>query len=301
MEDAMTAKIIDGKKVAEEIRIEVRAAAARLATSGVVPGLAVILVGDNPASLSYVTAKEKACRENGLKSFEHRLPAGTPESELLGLVRACNEDSSVHGILVQLPLPDHIDERKVIAAISPDKDVDGFTPSNIGRLVLDDPLYIPCTPAGIVELIKRSGVPTDGANAVIVGRSNIVGRPLMNLLIRRSINATVTVCHTGTKDLARFCREADILIPCVGRAGLITGDMIKPGACVIDVGVNQIEDKTRPSGHRLVGDVDFASAVERAGWITPVPGGVGPMTITMLLWNTVQAAQYLSGARPASS
>ncbi|HUW41330.1 MAG TPA: tetrahydrofolate dehydrogenase/cyclohydrolase catalytic domain-containing protein [Rectinemataceae bacterium] len=292
----MSAKIIDGKKVAEEIRAEIRARTARLADAGVVPGLAVILVGDNPASVSYVTGKERACGENGLRSFEHRLPADVPEAELLALVRACNADPSVHGILVQLPLPPHIDERKVIAAIAPGKDVDGFTPTSVGRLVLDDPLFVPCTPAGIVELIKRSGVPTDGAHAVIVGRSNIVGRPLMNLLIRRSVNATVTVCHTGTKDLARYCREADILVPCVGRAGLITGDMVKPGACVIDVGVNQVEDPSAKRGHRLVGDVVFAEAVERAGWITPVPGGVGPMTITMLLWNTVLAAETARGA-----
>ncbi|MDA8425975.1 MAG: bifunctional 5,10-methylene-tetrahydrofolate dehydrogenase/5,10-methylene-tetrahydrofolate cyclohydrolase [Treponema sp.] len=292
----MPAQIIDGKKVAEEIRAEIRVKTTRLATAGVVPGLAVILVGDNPASLSYVTAKEKACGENGLKSFEHRLPADVSEAKLLELVRSCNEDPAVHGILVQLPLPAHIDESKVIAAISPGKDVDGFTPSNIGRLVLDDPLFVPCTPAGIVELIKRSGVPTDGAHAVIVGRSNIVGRPLMNLLIRRSVNATVTVCHTGTKDLARHCRDADILVPCVGRAGLITGDMVKPGACIIDVGVNQIDDPSAKRGHRLVGDVVFDEAVERAGWITPVPGGVGPMTITMLLWNTVLAAELGRGA-----
>ena len=292
----MAAKVIDGKKVAEEIRTEIRAHTGRLAGRGIVPGLAVILVGDDPASLSYVTGKEKACRENGLRSFEHRLPASVSESELLSLVRACNIDPDVHGILVQLPLPDHIDEKKVIATIVPDKDVDGFTPVNIGRLVLDDPCYLPCTPAGVVELIKRSGVPTSGAHAVIVGRSNIVGRPLMNLLVRRSINATVTICHTGTKNLAELCQGADILISCVGKAGLITGDMIKSGACVIDVGVNEIEDKSHPRGHRLVGDVDYEAAVERAGWITPVPGGVGPMTITMLLQNTVQAAERGCGA-----
>ncbi|HTX71410.1 MAG TPA: tetrahydrofolate dehydrogenase/cyclohydrolase catalytic domain-containing protein [Rectinemataceae bacterium] len=292
----MAAQVIDGKKVAEEIRAEIRASTERLAARHVVPGLAVILVGEDPASVSYVTGKEKACRENGLRSLEHRLPATAGQDELLALVRRCNEDPEIHGILVQLPLPPHIDERSVIEAISPEKDVDGFTPINIGRLVLDDPCFIPCTPAGVVQLIKRSGLVTDGAHAVIVGRSNIVGRPLMNLLIRRSLNATVTVCHTGTRNLAELCREADILIPCVGRAGLITGDMIKPGACVIDVGVNQIEDSSHPKGHRLVGDVDYAAAVERAGWITPVPGGVGPMTITMLLWNTVQAADHGCGA-----
>lgn len=287
----MAAKVIDGKKIAEEIRSEIRKVTARLAARGIVPGLAVILVGDDPASLSYVTGKERACRENGLRSFEHRLPSSVPESELLALVRACNIDPDVHGILVQLPLPPHIDESKIISTIATEKDVDGFTPINIGRLVLDSPCYLPCTPAGVVELIIRSGVPTNGAHAVVVGRSNIVGRPLMNLLLRKSINATVTVCHSGTRDLAARCREADILIPCVGKPGLITGDMVKLGACIIDVGVNEIEDKTHRSGHRLVGDVDYDAAAERAGWISPVPGGVGPMTITMLLRNTVQAAE----------
>lgn len=286
----MAAQVIDGKKVAQEIRAELRAQTSRLAQRGIVPGLAVILVGDDPASVSYVTGKERACRENGLRSFEHRLPATVAESELLALVRACNIDPDVHGILVQLPLPAHIDENKVVATIAPDKDVDGFTPVNIGLLALDSPCYLPCTPAGIVELIRHSEVPTNGAHAVIVGRSNIVGRPLMNLLIRRSINATVTICHTGTRNLDELCRNADILISSVGRPGLIRGDMVKMGACVIDVGESQIEDRSRPRGYRLVGDVDYEAASERAGWITPVPGGVGPMTITMLLKNTVQAA-----------
>ncbi len=287
----MAAVVIDGKKVAEEIRGEIKARAAALAREGIVPGLAVILVGEDPASVSYVTAKEKACAENGIASFERRLPADTPEADLLALVEAFNRDPAVHGILVQLPLPRHIDERKVIAAISADKDVDGFTPVNVGRMVLDEPCFLPCTPAGVIELIRRSGVRTEGARAVVIGRSNIVGKPLMNLLVRRSINATVTVCHTGTQDLAAICREADILIACAGKAGLVTGDMVKPGACVIDVGVNRVEDLSAKSGYRLRGDVDYEDASAVAGYITPVPGGVGPMTITMLLANTVLSAE----------
>jgi methylenetetrahydrofolate dehydrogenase (NADP+)/methenyltetrahydrofolate cyclohydrolase len=294
----MSAIIIDGKAVARDIRKEIHEKAASLAERGIVPGLAVILVGEDPASVSYVTAKEKACEENGLASFERRLPATTSQEELLSVVGAFHADPAVHGILVQLPLPKHIDERAVIAAIDPEKDVDGFTPINVGRMVLDEPCYLPCTPAGVIELIRRSGVKTDGAKAVVVGRSNIVGKPLMNLLVRRSINATVTVCHTGTKDLAKHCREADILIACAGRAGLISGDMIKPGACVIDVGVNRVEDASASKGYRLKGDVDYESALATAGWISPVPGGVGPMTITMLLANTVDAAAK-SIANPA--
>jgi len=286
----MPAKIIDGKKVAEDIRVEIKARAQAVAAKGIVPGLGVILVGEDPASLSYVSAKEKACVENGLRSFERRLPASATEAELLALVEAFNADPAIHGILVQLPLPKGMDESKIIAAIAPEKDVDGFTPINVGRMVLDEPCYLPCTPAGVIELIKRSGVKTDGARAVVVGRSNIVGKPLMNLLVRRSINATVTVCHTGTKDLAAHCKEADILIACAGRAGLITVDMVKPGACVIDVGVNRVEDSTAAKGYRLRGDVDYDAVSRIAGWITPVPGGVGPMTITMLLANTVEAA-----------
>lgn len=292
----MAATIIDGKAVAADIRRETaRRAASLLRDRGVVPGLGVILVGEDPASLSYVTGKEKACAENGLASFERRLPETATEAELLALVGEYNRDPRIHGILVQLPLPRHIDEAAVIAAIAPEKDVDGFTPVNVGRMVLGEDCYLPCTPAGVIELIKRTGVPTQGARAVVVGRSNIVGKPLMNLLLRREINATVTVCHTGTQDLASFTREADILVACAGKAGLISGDMVKPGACVIDVGVNRIEDKTAKSGHRLKGDVDFESAREVAGFITPVPGGVGPMTITMLLVNTVEAACRAAG------
>jgi len=291
----MSAKIIDGKLIAQEIREEIRKRVKDLAAESVVPGMGVVLVGEDPASLSYVTAKEKACAEAGIASFEHRLPASTSQSELLALVEALNADERVHGILVQLPLPKHIDEKAVIAAISPEKDVDGFTPINVGRMVLDEPCYLPCTPNGVIELIKRTGIPTRGANAVVVGRSNIVGKPLMNLLARKSINATVTLCHTATRDLASYCKNADILIACAGKPGLISSDMIKPGACVIDVGVNRVEDSTASKGYRLKGDVDFETASKVAGWITPVPGGVGPMTITMLLANTVEAAARRSG------
>jgi methylenetetrahydrofolate dehydrogenase (NADP+) / methenyltetrahydrofolate cyclohydrolase len=287
----MAARIIDGKKTAEDIRRELSARTASLKECGLVPGLAVILVGEDPASVSYVTGKERSCAELGIASLGRHLPAGTSEASLIELIKAYNADPAVHGILVQIPLPKHIDERRVIEAISPDKDMDGLTPVNVGRLVLEEPCWLPCTPAGVIELMKRNGVETKGARAVVVGRSNLVGRPLMNLLIRRSLNATVTLCHTGTVDLAMHCRGADILVACAGSPGLITGDMIKPGACVIDVGMTRVEDPLAKRGYRLAGDVDYASAAEVAGWITPVPGGVGPMTVTMLLANTVAAAE----------
>jgi methylenetetrahydrofolate dehydrogenase (NADP+) / methenyltetrahydrofolate cyclohydrolase len=295
----MAARIIDGKKTAEDIRRELAARTAALKERGLVPGLAVILVGEDPASVSYVTGKERSCAELGIASLGVHLPASTSEAELLSLLRKYNADPAVHGILVQIPLPRHIDERRVIAEISPDKDMDGLTPTNVGRLVLEEPCYLPCTPAGVVELLKRSGVETKGARAVIVGRSNLVGRPLLNLLIRRSLNATVTLCHTGTKELAEHCRKADILVACAGSPGLIKGDMVKPGACVIDVGMTRVEDPGAKRGYRLVGDVDYASAAEVAGWITPVPGGVGPMTVTMLLANTVAAAERALAAERA--
>ena len=286
----MAAIIIDGKAVAQEIRAEIGARAKALTASGITPGLAVILVGEDPASVSYVTGKEKACAELGIASLGRHLPAETSQDELLALVRACNADPKIHGILVQMPLPKHLDEKAVIAAIAPEKDVDGLTPINIGRMILEEPCFVPCTPAGIIELLKRSGVPTKGAHAVIVGRSNLVGKPLMSLLIRKSLNATVTLCHTGTANLASYCRSADILIACAGSVGLVRGDWIKPGSCVIDVGVNRVEDPTAKKGFRLKGDVEYEVAAKTARWITPVPGGVGPMTITMLLANTVEAA-----------
>jgi len=291
----MSAILIDGTRIAEDIRSELAKKVTLLKERGVSPGLAVILVGDNPASVSYVTGKEKACAEIGIQSFETRFPEDVSEQELLQKIADCNRDPNVHGILVQLPLPRHIDERRVIGAIGPEKDVDGFTPVNLGRMLLEEPCYIPCTPLGIVELLKRSGVPTKGAHAVVVGRSNIVGKPLANLLIRKSINATVTICHTGTKDLGSHVREADILVACAGVPGLVSVDMIKPGACVIDVGVNRVPDPTKKKGYRLCGDVDFQGASQVAGWITPVPGGVGPMTITMLLSNTIDATSRISG------
>ncbi len=291
----MSAILIDGKKIAEDIRSELAGKVALLKEKGVIPGLAVILVGDNPASVSYVTGKEKACAEIGIQSFETRFPEDVSEQELLEKIAECNRNSSVHGILVQLPLPRHIDERRVIGAIGPDKDVDGFTPINLGRMLLEEPCYVPCTPLGIIELLQRSGVPTKGAQAVVVGRSNIVGKPLANLLIRKSVNATVTICHTGTKDLGAHVRAADIVVACAGAPGLVSVDMIKPGACVIDVGVNRVPDPTKKKGYRLCGDVDFEGASKVAGWITPVPGGVGPMTITMLLSNTIEAASRISG------
>jgi len=290
----MSAVLIDGKRIAEEIRDELVQKVILTQAKGVIPGLAVILVGDNPASISYVTAKEKACAEIGMKSFETRMAENTSEETLLERIAECNRDPNVHGILVQLPLPRHIDEHRVIEAIDPNKDVDGFTPVNLGRMLLDQPCFIPCTPFGIIELLKRSGVPTNGARAVVVGRSNIVGKPLANLFLRKSVNATVTVCHTGTRDLGSHVREADIVVACAGAPGLVSVDMIKPGACIIDVGVNRVPDSTKKKGYRLCGDVDFEGASQIAGWITPVPGGVGPMTITMLLSNTIDAAARIS-------
>ena len=285
-------KVIDGKALAASLRAEIAKGVEELKTAkGVTPGLAVILVGDNPASVSYVTAKEKACREAGMASREVRLPADTPEADLLALVRELNSDPAVHGILVQLPLPKHIGEKNVIDAIAPEKDVDGFTPVNVGRMMIGEECFLPCTPHGIVKLIEFSGMDIAGKHAVVIGRSNIVGKPVAALLSRKETNATVTLCHTGTRDLAHFTRQADIVVVAAGRAGTLTGDMLKPGATVIDVGVNRIEDPSRPRGYRLVGDADFDSCAAVAGAITPVPGGVGPMTITMLLWNTLEAAR----------
>ncbi len=289
----MSAIIIDGKQVAADIRAELKAKVEKLkATAGVTPGLAVVLVGDDPASKSYVTAKEKACAEIGLFSDDNRLPADCSQERLLQLIDRLNHDPRIHGILVQLPLPKHIDETQVIMAIDPAKDVDGFHPVNVGRMVIGEKAFLPCTPHGVLQLLQRSGIKTAGAHAVIVGRSNIVGKPLANLLLQKTAagNATVTVCHTGTRDLAHFTRQADIVIAAAGRPNTITADMIRPGAAVIDVGVNRVEDPQAPRGYRLVGDVDFEAVRAKASFLTPVPGGVGPMTITMLLHNTVQAA-----------
>ena len=286
------AKTIDGRALAKGLRAEIAAGVSELrARTGVTPALAVILVGDNPASISYVTAKEKACAEAGIVSHEKRLDASCGEDALLQTIAGFNEDPSVHGILVQLPLPRGFDERKVIDAISPEKDVDGFTPVNVGRMLIGEECFLPCTPFGILKMLDFAGVGTDGANVVVVGRSNIVGKPVAALLSRREANATVTLCHTGTRDLASFTRRADIVIVATGRAGTLTGDMLKPGAVVIDVGVNRVEDATSPRGYSLKGDADFESCARVASAITPVPGGVGPMTITMLLWNTLESAR----------
>ena len=289
----MAAEIIDGKKIAAEIRAELKTQVESFkARSGITPGLAVILVGDDPASQSYVAAKEKACTEIGIYSDDNRLPASTTQPELLALIARKNDDPRIHGILVQLPLPKHIDTDAVIAAISPAKDVDGFSPVSLGRMLIGLPTFLPCTPHGIVQMLARSGVKISGSHVVVVGRSNIVGKPVANLLLQKVKNgdATVTVCHSHTPNLADFTRQADILIAAIGRAGTITADMVKPGAVVIDVGVNRVEDSSAPRGYRLKGDVEFGAVSQIASKITPVPGGVGPMTITMLLYNTVQSA-----------
>jgi 5,10-methylene-tetrahydrofolate dehydrogenase/methenyl tetrahydrofolate cyclohydrolase len=287
----MTASIIDGKTIAAEVRAEVAQGVEKLvASGGPRPGLATVLVGDNPASHTYVKAKRKACAEAGIESFGHELPATSSQEEVEGLVARLNQDPKVHGILVQLPLPAGLDEEAVLKAISIEKDIDGFHPLNIGRLAQKgrEPLFVPCTPAGCMVLLKKAGARLDGANAVVVGRSNIVGMPAALLLIKE--NATVTVCHSRTKDLPAVCRSADVLIAAIGRAEMIRGSWIKPGAYVIDVGINRVEDPSTKSGYRLVGDVAYDEAVQVAGAITPVPGGVGPMTIALLLQNTLRSA-----------
>ena len=293
----MTARIIDGKRVAAEIRAELKDEVGKLKKRGIVPGLGVILVGDDPASKSYVTSKERSCAGMGIYSDDNRLPGETPQGELMALVERMNEDPRIHGILVQLPLPRHLNESEVLLAIDPNKDVDGFHPINVGKMVVGEKAFLPCTPHGVVQLLVRSGVTIDGAHVVIVGRSNIVGKPLANMLIQKSPtgNATVTVCHTRTKDLASYTRQADILIAAAGRPNTITADMVRDGVVVIDVGVNRVEDATKKQGYRLVGDVDFEAVKEKASLITPVPGGVGPMTITMLLYNTVASAKRAAG------
>ena len=293
----MTAQIIDGKQVAAEIRAELKAEVEKLKAKGVVPGLAVVLVGDDPASKSYVTAKEKACEELAIYSDDNRLPAQTTQQELMALIDRLNKNPKIHGILVQLPLPKHLNESEVLLAIDPNKDVDGFHPVSVGKMVVGEKAFLPCTPHGIIQLLLRSKVKLEGAEVVIVSRSNIVGKPLANMLIQKSPtgNATVTICHTRTKNIAEHVKRADIVIAAAGRPNTITAQMIKPGAVVIDVGVNRVEDATKKSGYRLVGDVDFDAVKEKASLITPVPGGVGPMTITMLLYNTVESAKRATG------
>ncbi|MDQ3877580.1 MAG: bifunctional 5,10-methylene-tetrahydrofolate dehydrogenase/5,10-methylene-tetrahydrofolate cyclohydrolase [Actinomycetota bacterium] len=282
----MTAEIIDGKAIAQDVRREVADEITELSDKGVIPGLATVLVGDDPASRIYVNSKRKMCAEVGIKAWDHDLEASTPEDELLSLLRDLNADEAVHGILVQLPLPAHIDEERILNAVDPNKDADGFHPCNLGRLLMGDAVVVPATPAGIQELLVRSDVEISGAEVVVVGRSNIVGKPLGALLVQKgpAANATVTICHTGTRDLAGHTRRADVLVAAMGQAHAITAPMIAPGATVIDVGMNRTE-----AG--LAGDVDFHAAKEIAGKITPVPGGVGPMTIAMLLKNTVALAR----------
>jgi methylenetetrahydrofolate dehydrogenase (NADP+)/methenyltetrahydrofolate cyclohydrolase len=288
--------IIDGKERARKKREEAAARAALLRERGIVPCLAVVLLGEDPASLSYVGAKERALEEAGMAGRDIRLPAETSEGELLALIAELNRDEKVHGILVQLPLPKHISGDRVITAIDPGKDVDGFHPVSVGNMVLGRPGFLPCTPHGVLVLLRQLGIPLSGARTVVLGRSNIVGKPLANLLSRREVNATVTLCHTGTRDLAAHTREADILIAAAGRAGLVGADMVKEGAVVIDVGVNRVPDPGAKRGYRLCGDVDFAPVAEKASYITPVPGGVGPMTIAMLIQNVVEAAEAQGAA-----
>jgi methylenetetrahydrofolate dehydrogenase (NADP+) / methenyltetrahydrofolate cyclohydrolase len=283
----MSARIIDGKALASEIRGEVAERVRGLTARGITPGLAAVLVGDDPASNVYVGAKQKACAEVGIHSERHDLPADIPESELLDLVRGLNEDPAVHGILIQLPLPGHVSVLAVHETLAVEKDVDGLTPASVGRLVRGDPTFAPATPLGIVEMLFRSGIPTDGRDVVIVGRGALVGMPLSVMLAQKSprANATVTLCHTGTRDLRSHTRRAEILVVASGKPRTITGGMVKSGAAVIDVGINRTDDG------KLVGDVAFDEVAEVAGWITPVPGGVGPLTVAMLLVNTVAAAE----------
>lgn len=290
----MAAKIISGAEIASAIREEIKAEAVKLKEEhNITPGLVTIIVGKNPASVSYVTAKQKTAKELGFFSVQEDVDEGVSETELLNLINTYNDNPQIHGILVQLPLPPHINETKILYAINPDKDVDGFHPVNIGRLVIGEARFYPCTPYGIQQMLVRTGVPTDGAEVVVVGRSNIVGKPIAMMLVQKAkgANATVTMCHTATKDLASHTRRADILVVAAGRPKAVTADMVKEGAVVIDVGVNRI-GMTPEGKARLCGDVDFESVKEKASAITPVPGGVGPMTITMLMLNTLRAAQW---------
>ncbi|MCD6287684.1 MAG: bifunctional methylenetetrahydrofolate dehydrogenase/methenyltetrahydrofolate cyclohydrolase FolD [Candidatus Hydrogenedentes bacterium] len=294
----MSAQIIDGKQIAADMRAEMKTEITRMKDEhGLEPGLAVVLVGEDPASQVYVRMKKKACDELGVVSFEYKLSAATPEQELLDLVDTLNADDRVHGILVQLPLPGHIDENKVLIAILPEKDVDGFHPVNVGKMLIGEPGFLPCTPHGVQVLLQRAGCDPAGKHVVVVGRSNIVGKPVAAILMQKKdgANATVTVCHSRTKDLAAVTRQGDILIAAIGRPAMITADMVKPGAAVIDVGVNRVDDPNAKRGYRLVGDVDFDAVKEVAGYITPVPGGVGPMTITMLMANTIESAKRFAG------
>lgn len=293
----MTAKLINGNEIAAQIREELKQETAKLKeTKNVVPGLVTILVGENPASVSYVTAKQRTSKELGFYSIQDNQSADIAEADLLALIDRYNQDPKIHGILVQLPLPKHINETKVLYAIDPKKDVDGFHPVNVGKLMIGEADYLPCTPAGIQQLLIRTGVETSGAEVVVVGRSNIVGKPIANILLQKQkgANSTVTICHTGSRDIAFHTKRADIVIVAAGKPNAVTADMVKEGSVVIDVGVNRI-GMTAEGKAKLCGDVDFAAIKEKAAAITPVPGGVGPMTITMLMMNTVKAAKLAAG------
>ena len=282
----MAAKIIDGKAISAAVKKKVTAdTAAFVANTGITPHLAAVLVGDDPASQVYVRNKERACEACGLKSTLHRLPAETTQEQLAALVEQLNNDAGVHGILVQLPLPKHLNSTPILDAILPSKDVDGFHPENVGLLLQGRPRFLPCTPHGVMKMLQHENIATAGKHSVVIGRSDIVGKPMAALLVQKGADATVTICHSRTADIAAICRQADILIAAVGIPEFVKSDMIKPGAVVIDVGINRVDDK-------LVGDVDFAAASEIAAAITPVPGGVGPMTIAMLLQNTLEAARF---------
>jgi methylenetetrahydrofolate dehydrogenase (NADP+)/methenyltetrahydrofolate cyclohydrolase len=293
----MSARLIEGKKVAKQIRKGLRPRIRELTEAGTIPGLAAVLVGDDPASNTYVSSKARACEKLKMYSEVIRRPADISQAELLDIVRGLNENPKIHGILVQSPLPDHIDETAVTLAIRPEKDVDGFHPHNVGLMLMGRPSLLPCTPHGIIKLLEAYELDPSGKEAVIVGRSNIVGKPVAALLVQKApmANATVTIAHSRTGDLAAVARRGDILIAAIGRPGTITADMVKPGAIVIDVGVNRVDDPSTEKGYRLVGDVDFEPCSDKASWITPVPGGVGPMTIAMLMNNTVTAAGNQSG------
>ena len=294
----MTAKIISGKQIAEDMRAEMKVEIDELkAKHGVVPGLTVVLVGEDPASQVYVRNKKKSCEAIGINSVEHKLPADTSEQDLLALVEKLNKDEAVHGILVQLPLPKQIDEHKVLNLILPEKDVDGFHPVNVGRMLIGDPIFLPCTPHGVQQMLARSGIEIEGSHVVVLGRSNIVGKPVAAILVQKAkdANATVTICHSRTKNLAAMTSQGDILIAAIGVPEFVKADMVKEGAAIIDVGVNRVEDSSKKSGFKLVGDVDFDAVKEKAGAISPVPGGAGPMTITMLLHNTIRAAKMKHG------
>ena len=298
----MAATVLDGKRMAEEIRAEVaEGVRAQRERSGVAPGLAAVLVGDDPASAVYVRNKRLACDEAGMFSETFALPEETPQEELLSLIRQLNADDRFHGILAQLPLPAHVSEREVILAIDPDKDVDGMHPLNGGRLLEGAPRFPPATPAGVQQMLVRSGADPAGKRVAILGRSNIVGKPLAAMLMQKAAgaNATVTVCHTGTPDMGAVTRQADIVVAAIGRPRALTADMVADGAVVIDVGINRVEDSTRKSGYRLVGDADYEALAEKASAISPVPGGVGPMTIAMLLTNTLRAARLAAGEETA--